>query len=67
MAVTKTQAQALLDQARAKLAEYVTRDETARAQIAARATRRLQVEMLVVSLEQLVASIDAPIDLDPSP
>jgi cell division septum initiation protein DivIVA len=74
MAVTKAQVQALLDQARAKLAEYDARDATQQAQIATlqtqianRAARRNQTALLVSSLEELLVSMDAPIDLDPSP
>jgi cell division septum initiation protein DivIVA len=74
MAVTKNQVQALLDQARTKLAEYDARDATQQAQIATlqtqianRAARRNQTALLVSSLEELLVSMDAPIDLDPSP
>jgi cell division septum initiation protein DivIVA len=74
MSVTKAQVQALLDQARTKLAEYDARDATQQAQIttlqtqiANRAARRNQTALLVSSLEELLVSMDAPIDLDPSP
>jgi cell division septum initiation protein DivIVA len=74
MAVTKNQVQALLDQARTKLAEYDARDATQQTQIATlqtqianRAARRNQTALLVSSLEELLVSMDAPIDLDPSP
>jgi hypothetical protein len=74
MAVTKAQVQALLDQATTKLAEFVAKDaaqqtqiDASYAQIVSRAARRKQVELTVASLEQLIAAMDAPIDLDPSP